>query len=147
MSKSMTSSFLPDINVWIALHYEAHRHHEVAVAWFRTLDHQVALAFCRHTQLGMFRLLTTDAMMQGAPLTQKQCWGIYTQWIDGGRAFLHAEPAGLDTEFQRLTSADAPSPKVWADAYIAAFAEAAGLTLVTFDRALAGVAKGALQLN
>jgi uncharacterized protein len=137
MSKSMTSSFLPDINVWIALQYEAHRHYTKAVAWFRSLDESTSLVFCRLTQIGMFRLLTTDAVMQGAPLTQSQCWEIYAQWTDGGRAFLHAEPSGLDTAFQHLTLADAPSPKTWADAYLAAFAEKANLTLVTFDRALA----------
>jgi hypothetical protein len=143
----MTSSFLPDINVWIALHYEAHRHHAEAVAWFRSLGDSASLVFCRHTQIGMFRLLTTGAVMQGAPLTQKQCWEIYAQWMDGGRTFLHAEPSGLDAAFQRLTSADAPSPKSWADAYLAAFAETAGLTLVTFDGALASKAEGAVLLG
>jgi toxin-antitoxin system PIN domain toxin len=142
----MTSSFLPDINVWIALHYEAHHHHAEAVAWFRSLDDRVSLVFCRHTQIGMFRLLTTDTVMHGAPLTQEHCWGIYAQWMDGGRAFLHAEPSGLDTAFQHLASADAPSPKTWADAYLAAFAETAGLTLVTFDRALAEKVKGVVLL-
>jgi toxin-antitoxin system PIN domain toxin len=143
----MTSSFLPDLNVWIALQYEAHRHHAEAVAWFRPLDDGASLAFCRHTQIGMFRLLTTSAVMQGAPLTQKQCWAIYARWIDGGRAFMHAEPAGLDPAFQRLTSADAPSPKSWADAYLAAFAESGNLMLVTFDRALAGTVKGTVLLG
>jgi toxin-antitoxin system PIN domain toxin len=142
----MTSSFLPDINVWIALHYEAHRHHAAAVAWFRSLDEGLALVFCRHTQIGMFRLLTTDVVMQGKPLTQKHCWEIYAQWVDGGRAFLHSEPSGLDSAFERLTSADAPFPKTWADAYLAAFAANANLTLVTFDRALAAKTRGALLL-
>jgi toxin-antitoxin system PIN domain toxin len=143
----MTSSFLPDINVWVALHYEAHRHHATAVKWFRSLDASASLAFCRHTQIGLFRLLTTDSVMHGAPLTHKQCWGIYAQWMDGGRALLHAEPSALENEFQRLTSVDAPSPKTWADAYLVAFAESANLTLVTFDRATAGKAKGAVLLG
>lgn len=142
----MTSSFLPDINVWIALHHEAHGHHAEAVAWFRLLDESDTLVFCRHTQIGMFRLLSTDAVMLGAPLTQRQCWTIYTRWIDGGRAILHAEPSGIDAAFQRLTSSDSPSPKQWADAYLAAFAETARLTLVTFDKALAEKAPGSLLL-
>lgn len=142
----MTSSFLPDINVWIALQYEAHRRHAEAVAWFRSLDEGASLAFCRHTQIGMFRLLTTDAVMHGAPLTQQECWAIYTRWIEGGRAFLHTEPAELDAAFHRLTSADAPFPKSWADAYLAAFAETARIQLVTFDRALAKKAEGAVLL-
>ena len=43
--------------------------------------------------------------------------------------------------------ADSVSPKMWMDAYLAAFAETAGLTLVTFDRALAGKVKGAMLLG
>jgi len=39
------------------------------------------------------------------------------------------------------------APKQWADAYLAAFAEAANLTLVTFGRVLAGKAKGAVLLG
>jgi toxin-antitoxin system PIN domain toxin len=142
----MTFSFLPDVNVWIALHYEGHDHHAKAAAWYRSLGGEVQMAFCRHTQIGMFRLMTTDAVMQGAPLTQNQCWDIYAQWIDSGRAFLQAEPAGLNSAFQRLTSADAPAPKTWAEGYLAAFAETAGLILVTFDRALAEKSKGAVRL-
>jgi toxin-antitoxin system PIN domain toxin len=142
----MTSSFLPDINVWIALHFEGHRHHAAAVEWFRSLDESEPLVFCRHTQIGMFRLLTTDAVMREAVLKQRQCWALYARWIEGGRAALHADPAGLDAAFRKLTSANAPSPNVWADAYLAAFAEAAELTLVTFDKALAEKTHGAVLL-
>lgn len=85
--------------------------------------------------------------MQGATLTQKQCWAIYARWIEGGRAFLHADPAGIDVAFKQLTSVDVVSPKMWADAYIAAFAQAAGLTLVTLDKALAAKVKGATLLT
>jgi hypothetical protein len=40
-----------------------------------------------------------------------------------------------------------PFQMVWADAYLLAFAEAAGLTLVTFDGALASRSKTALILT
>ena len=143
----MTSSFLPDINVWVALHHEAHRHHASATQWFHSISEREALVFCRHTQVGMFRLLSTDAVMYGAPLTQRQCWKIYMQWIEARRAILQAEPAGIDTVFQRLTSVETPSPRLWANAYLAAFARTAGLTLVTLDRVLAGRVSGALLLG
>jgi predicted nucleic acid-binding protein len=45
------------------------------------------------------------------------------------------------------TGGASASPKAWADAYLAAFAEASCLTLVTFDRALAGKVKGAVLLG
>jgi predicted nucleic acid-binding protein len=39
------------------------------------------------------------------------------------------------------------SPKIWADSYLAAFAVAGNLTLVTMDRALAAKVKGAVLLQ
>jgi toxin-antitoxin system PIN domain toxin len=143
----MTSSFFPDINVWIALHLREHDHHAQAQAWFTSLASTDQLVWCRHTQIGMFRLLTTDSVTQGASLTQKRCWDIYHHWILSGRAVLREEPVGVDAAFEQLTSADSSSPRVWADAYLAAFAELARLTLVTFDKALAKKARGALLLG
>jgi predicted nucleic acid-binding protein len=40
-----------------------------------------------------------------------------------------------------------PAPKTWMDAYLAAFAEAAELTLVTLDKSLAAKNKGAVLLD
>lgn len=42
----------------------------------------------------------------------------------------------LESAFRRLTSRPHFTSKQWSDAYLAAFAEAAGIILVTFDRAL-----------
>ena len=84
--------------------------------------------------------------MQADALTQRQCWELYTEWIAGGRAEFWSEPFGIDLVFQRTTMSDQRTPKVWADLYLAAFAQAANLTLVTFDRALAAKAKGAVLL-
>ncbi len=53
----------------------------------------------------------------------------------------------MDVIFRTATDRDEASPNAWTDAYLAAFAETAGLTLVTFDRALAGKTKGAVLLG
>ncbi len=50
-------TYLPDINVWIALAAEKHIHHPAARYWFANL-HDERLTFCRLTQLGFLRLLT-----------------------------------------------------------------------------------------
>ncbi len=102
--------------------------------------------FNRHTQLGFLRLLSTESVMQTDTLTQRQCWELYTKWIAGRRAELWSEPSGIDHTFQQITMSDQRAPQVWADWYLAAFAEKAGLTLVTFDKALAAKAKGAVLL-
>jgi predicted nucleic acid-binding protein len=40
-----------------------------------------------------------------------------------------------------------PAPKDWADSYLAAFADASQLTIVTFDKILRGKARNGLLLN
>jgi uncharacterized protein len=143
----MKSLIFPDVNVWLALTYDKHVHNQSALTWYESLDSSVALLFCRLTQMGLFRLLSTEAVMQKNTLDQQQCWQVYDSWVESGVAFLAQEPPGLDAELRTRTHERFPSPKHWADAYIASFAKAAGLTLVTFDRALAGSAEGALLLD
>jgi predicted nucleic acid-binding protein len=91
--------------------------------------------------------MATEAVLGREVITLRQCWAIYDHWIVGRKAILAEEPVGLEAALRQRTSADSPSPKTWADAYLAAFAETAGLTLVTFDRALAGKAEGAVLLS
>ncbi|MGB8096129.1 MAG: TA system VapC family ribonuclease toxin [Terracidiphilus sp.] len=143
----MTFSLLPDVNIWVALHHTRHLHHQKALEWFEALDPMQVLVFCRQSQIGLFRLLTTAAAMGDETITQRQCWAIYDRWIEGGRAVELTEPAGLALAFRSRTEVTAPAPKTWTDAYLAAFAETAELTLVTFDRALAGKTKQALLLQ
>jgi predicted nucleic acid-binding protein len=46
------------------------------------------------------------------------------------------EPEALESEFRARSHLTSSSPKVWADAYLLAFADVARLKLITFDRAL-----------
>ena len=143
----MTSSIFTDVNVWLALNHQIHVHHTAAMRWFVAQDESAGFVFCRQTQMGFFRIMTTEAVLGREVLTQRQCWAIYDRWIEGGKAILAGEPAGIEAVLRQRSSADSPSPKAWADAYLAAFAESANLTLVTFDRALAGKTKGAVLLT
>ena len=130
-----TKSFLfPDINVWLALTYEGHVHHAAAAAWFGAVSEDARLLFCRFTQLGLLRLLTAEAVMGDEVMDQQQAWGAYDRWLGDGRVEFVEEPADLESMFRRLTRRRHPAPKDWADAYLAAFAAASELTLVSFDR-------------
>ena len=125
--------FLPDVNVWFALAVEEHRHHRAARQW---LDSAFGtIGFLRLTQIGLLRLLTTAAPMGGKPLTNEQAWDVYSQFLMDGRI---AEFADLPhySHFQRYSSAAQSSPKLWLDAYLAGFATASGIPLVTFDQAM-----------
>ena len=142
----MSLRLFPDVNVWVALHHSVHEHHEVALRWYEALSPQTMLFFCRQTQLGLFRLLTNETVMGDEALTQRECWELYRKWLRGGGAYLLAEPEGVEVAFERRACSDEFSTKAWSDAYLGAFAETGQMTLVTFDRALAGKASGAILL-
>jgi predicted nucleic acid-binding protein len=55
----MTSTYLCDVNVWLALAIEPHVHHRASAAWFDSVDDASTLVFCRATQQSLRRLLTT----------------------------------------------------------------------------------------
>jgi len=60
-------------------------------------------------------------------------------------SFCHSQD-DLDREFRPRSRLHNPSPEVWADAYLLAFAVVAGLQLVTFDRAIKASGVSLLQL-
>jgi len=137
MPKSSTSFLFPDLNVWLALSYERHVHYSSAHKWFDTLDDDARLCFCRFTQIGLLRLLTTDAIMgQDKVLTQVAAWSVYDRWHDDDRTLFLDEPKSLEANFRSISKQSRPMPKDWADSYLLAFASSAGLRLVSFDRAM-----------
>jgi toxin-antitoxin system PIN domain toxin len=141
------TSLFPDINVWVALTYEGHVYHRTAAAWFATLKPDVSLAFCRLTQLGLLRLLTTEAVMGDEVMTQPQAWAAYDRWHQDPRVELVDEPAEIEARFRTVARRRQPATKDWADSYLAAFATVGQLTLVTFDRGLRAKAKSMIVLG
>lgn len=148
MKKSSRLFLFPDINVWVALTYDRHVHHATARKWFDTLAPSARLFFCRITQLGLLRLLSASAVTgpdQGK--SQREAWGAYDSWLEDERVEFLDEPNGLDTQFRALTQSQHASPKDWADSYLAAFAQASRLTVVTFDRAFQNKARELVLLE
>ena len=75
-----------------------------------------------------------------------QAWNVWDRvWADDRVKFL-PEPDDLEREFRLRSRLHSPSPKVWADAYLVAFAAVAGLQVVTFDRAIKASGWSVLQL-
>src|SRR5580658_3895837 len=124
----------PDVNVWLVLTIE-HVHREIALSWWQR--EQGTIAFCRFTQIGLLRLLTTSAAMEGMPLSMKQAWHEYDIFAGDERVEFVSEPPAVERAFRGLSSSVHASPKLWADAYLTAFAGECGGSIVTFDRSLA----------
>jgi toxin-antitoxin system PIN domain toxin len=129
-----TLNFL-DANVWLALLWSRHVHSERARLWFERAGEE-QFFFCRFTQLTVLRLLTTEKIMGKDTKTMSQACSLWDRvWADSRIAFL-PEPDAFESEFRSRSRLPSRSPKVWADAYLVAFALVSGLNLVTFDRAL-----------
>ena len=121
----------------VGLAYEAHEHHASAIRWIEGLA-DGSLNFCRFTQMGLLRLLTHPSVMREDVKSQQEAWEAYDSIFQDDRVRFLQEPDAehLDSVFRQLTSVDRASSKQWPDAYLVAFAQAADLTVVTFDRGL-----------
>jgi toxin-antitoxin system PIN domain toxin len=124
-----------DANVWLALLWNRHVQSERAQQWFESAAEEQFL-FCRFTQLTTLRLLTARTVMGEDVCTMSQAWDLWDAIESDPRIAFLPEPNGLDAEFRAQSRSSAQSPKVWADAYLLAFAIVAGVKLVTFDRAI-----------
>jgi len=75
--------------------------------------------------------------MKDKPLSFDAAWRIYDSLLADDRVVFSPEPSRVDTIFRTNATGPASAPKVWADVWLLAIAEAAGGVLVTFDKALA----------
>jgi hypothetical protein len=129
-------TYLPDVNVWIALYSPGHAHHRTALEWFdRSAPSD--LVFCRVTQMGFLRLLTNRHVMGINALGPAKAWGAFDEFLKSSRVYFAKEPPGLEETWRRAMHGPESGSNTWTDAYLAAFAIQAGLTLVTFDAQLA----------
>jgi len=132
----------------VALSYDRHVHHIAALRWFEALAPTSRLFFCRLTQLGLLRLLSAGAVMgPDQAKSQQEAWKAYDLWLEDQRVEFLDEPSGLEPTFRAMTRSAKASPKDWADSYLAAFAQAARLTVITFDRAFQNKAKDVVLLG
>jgi len=124
---------LLDINVLLPLTYGAHVHHAAAVAWLDTIKEDGELVLCRISQLGLLRLLNNSVAMGADVQTGIEVWETWDALLADQRFRFADEPEGFEARFRALSATFAHQPKRWQDAYLAAFALAADIEVVTFD--------------
>src|SRR5208282_5491630 len=123
---------LPDVNVWLALAFDLHAHHPAARAWYD--GSAEGCTFCRLTQQGFLRLATNPSVFKNDAMTLDEAWRMYDTILADPRISFTTEPTGLERYWRAYTRRGRFSPQVWNDAYLAAFARAASLEVVTFDK-------------
>lgn len=128
---------LCDSNVWLALALSKHAHHTAARKWLETVEEPASVFFCRATQQALLRLLTNASVLRAygnPPLTNREAWRIYEAFLAADRIALWAdEPVGVERLWKELAVRGTASPKLWMDAYLAAFALAGRYSMVTTD--------------
>ena len=131
---------LADTNFWLALTFSKHLFHRAATDWFAGQSAESPALFCRSTQQSFLRLLTTEATARPygiPPFTNSEAWKIYDGLISQRRVKWAVEPEAdkIQSLWKSLAARQTPSPKIWMDTYLAAFAMAGGVQFITTDRA------------
>lgn len=142
--------YLVDTNVWLALTLSNHRHHGPCLSWFATVEEPASVVLPRQVQMSFLRLLTTAAVLAPhgrRPLTNAETWAVLDAIIADDRVVTSltgpldpadvTEVTDLTDRWRTLSTRPSASPKLWMDAYLAAYAVHAHLTLVTLDSAFA----------
>lgn len=142
---------LLDINTWIALSLDAHPQHRPARLWYdQTPLQRGDLVFCRQTELGFLRLITQAAVMARCgvePLSNTEAIEFLDSLCADPAVSREDEPPATRSLWLQLAQGPLPSPNVWMDAYLAAFAISLGAELVTFDRGFQTLEKHGLRLH
>lgn len=94
-------TYLPDVNIWIALTSNRHVHHLKATEWLQAIE-QDHVAFCRVSELGFLRLLTNAHVMGDDVLSPSQAWSIYDEWRSDDRIIFLSERKNFAREWRQL---------------------------------------------
>jgi len=122
---------LLDVGTWLAAAWGRHVHHEVTARWF---DRQPGgLVLCRVTQTSLLRLLSNPAVMGHDVISRSAAWAVVDQIRADGRVVWADEPPSLEPVWRAFSAREDNSHRLWTDDYLAAFAQAGGLTLATLD--------------
>jgi len=122
---------LVDVGVWLAAIWGRHTHHRVAKQWFDGQPDDLIL--CRMTQMSLLRLISNPAIMREDAVTRSEAWRVVDRLWSDDRVLWAEEPDHLESVFRVISAQDERSHKLWADDYLAAFAQASGASLATLD--------------
>lgn len=130
------SAKLFDVNVWLALAFQTHPAHKLAKKHFESASSEIPAVFCRATQHSFLRLVTTPAIQKcygSESISNALAWERWEYLAGMPQVLFLSEPPALHLHWADYAGLAIPAPKVWMDAYLAAFAKGYGITLLTLD--------------
>jgi toxin-antitoxin system PIN domain toxin len=129
--------YLLDTGVWVALTFVNHPGHALARAAMLRASNAQPVILCRFAEQGFLRLATTRSIysLYGvADMSNRLALDLLDLLLGQPNVVRSEEAPGLTSRWRQLAALPTPSPKVWMDAYLAAFAITGLLTLVTLDK-------------
>ncbi len=140
---------LLDTNVWLAAVFTTHPFHQAAQKNLQQATPAEPAVFCRSTQQSFLRLASTPILLKayGATgLTNIDALVALGALLALPQVCEREEPPGTPALWHRLASHNTASPKVWMDAYLAAFAISGGLRMVSLDQDFKNFVRNGLKL-
>ena len=141
---------LVDTSVWLAAVFTTHPFHAQARQSLQQATPAEPAVFCRSTQQSFLRLASTPTLLKayGATgLTNRDALIALGALMGLPQVCERDEPPGTFALWQRIASRDSASPKVWMNAYLAAFAISGGVRLVSLDHDFRNFVPHGLLLN
>ncbi|NJL18755.1 MAG: PIN domain-containing protein [Bdellovibrionaceae bacterium] len=138
-----------DSSAWVAAVFPKHPFHSHAQAALEAATAYEPAVFCRATQVSFLRLITTPHLLRqydAGRLTNASALEELKLLLSRPEIADIDEPSGTAALWWRLSALESASPKVWMDAYLAAFAITGGLRFVTLDGDFQRYAAEGLQL-
>jgi uncharacterized protein len=139
-----------DTNVWLAALFTSHPFHAIAQQALMQATPAQPAVLCRTTQQSFLRLVTTPALLKayGAKgMTNRDALVALDALQALPQVAMRDEPPGVYALWRTLATSDSASPKVWMDAYLAAFAISGGMRMLTIDRDFNNFVKQGLDLS
>ncbi len=131
------SASLLDSNVWVAATFPRHEFYPAAQRFLETVSDASPAVFCRATEQSFLRLATTPSLLAryDQPMrTNRDALAGLKLLLGRPDIDCLDEPPGTVALWHRLAVHGTAAPKVWMDAYLAAFAISGDLEFVTLDR-------------
>ena len=139
-----------DTSVWLAAIFEQHPFHTIARQALQQATTTQPAVFCRATQQAVLRLTSTAGIAKAygvPPLTNRGALMTLEALQALPQVTWRDEAPGVFGRWCTLAAMESASPKVWMDAYLAAFAMQAGLRMLSLDRDFANFVKQGLDLQ
>ena len=141
--------YLFDTNVWLAAVFTTHPFHQSAQKNLQQATPAEPAVFCRATQQSFLRLASTPTLLKayGATgFTNRDALVTLGALLALPQVCVREEPPGTPALWHRLATRNTASPKVWMDAYLAAFAIGGGLRMVSLDQVFKNFVPNGLKL-